>query len=64
MMNPKIKPCRTCEKDVATDAQKCPHCGAPMPAVAAGGAIQGVLALVVLGLLGYAIWNLLQIRAL
>lgn len=22
-----LKPCRTCGKDVATDARKCPHCG-------------------------------------
>jgi hypothetical protein len=61
MENPKLKPCRVCEKSVSSDAEKCPHCGAPLPAVKAGGTIQGVFAIAILAFLGFALWNLFQL---
>lgn len=33
-----VQPCRECGQTVSTEATSCPHCGAPAPAGAPGGA--------------------------
>lgn len=48
-MAAKLAKCKTCEKEVAPTATKCPHCGQKFPA---GGAGKGCLVLIVILLVG------------
>jgi hypothetical protein len=56
---PQLKPCRQCSHKVATDAQSCPSCGTALPA-AGGGllAFQGLMYMIALGALGWALLSL------
>lgn len=46
-----LKPCRECKKDISTSANKCPHCGSPVPSSSATirTLLGGVLAIAVAG---------------
>ncbi|MHB8149957.1 MAG: hypothetical protein ACYDIB_07320 [Desulfobulbia bacterium] len=48
-MTKKLAKCKTCEKEVAPTATKCPHCGQKFPA---GGAGKGCLVLIAIILVG------------
>jgi len=50
-----LKPCRECEKEVATDATTCPHCGCKSPVANAEVILKGVGVLVVLAVFAY-VW--------
>jgi hypothetical protein len=49
-----LKPCRTCGKEVAEDAKRCPHCGQinPAPSAFANGLMLGCLGLFAM----FALW--------
>lgn len=38
----KLGPCRTCQKEVSSDARSCPHCGQPFPFLAGLEAAEGL----------------------
>ena len=50
----KLKPCRTCGKEVALSAETCPHCGENFPAFAIN--LKTAAGLIVLGVWGYGIY--------
>ena len=53
----KLKPCKTCGKEVAATAETCPHCGQSHPTIPIDTkAVYGVVALIVIGGWFYALY--------